>query len=65
MPIHHMALLWCLSNRHVSTVILGASKLSQLQDNLTALNNRELMTADLQAEIELILQNKPEGPKRF
>ncbi len=65
LPIHHMALLWCLSNRHVSTVILGASKLSQLQDNLTALKNRELMTADLQAEIELILQNKPEGPKRY
>ena len=30
MPIHHLALLWCLQNPHVSTVILGASKLSQL-----------------------------------
>jgi hypothetical protein len=34
LPVHHMALLWCLANRHVSTVILGASKRSQLEDNL-------------------------------
>ena len=65
LPIHHMALLWCLSNKNVSTVILGASKLTQLLDNLTAIDNREKFTNDLGAEIELILQNRPEGPKRF
>lgn len=65
MPIHHMALLWCLSNKNVSTVILGASKLSQLEDNLAALKNREKLSSEVRAEIETILQNKPEGPKRY
>ena len=51
-PIHHMALLWCLSNQNVSTVILGASKLSQLQDNLAAIKNRAKLAVDLKAEIE-------------
>jgi voltage-dependent potassium channel beta subunit len=65
MPIHHMALLWCLSNPHVSTVILGASKESQLKDNLAALKNRDLLTNAVKDEIEKIMMNKPEEPKRF
>src|SRR5262245_17234312 len=28
----HLALLWCLSNQNVSTVILGASRKTQLED---------------------------------
>ena len=60
-----MALLWCLSNPHVSTVILGASKRSQLEDNLSALDHREAFTAELKSQIELILGNQPEGPKRY
>ena len=65
LQLNHMALLWCLSNVHVSTVILGASKLSQLTDNLAALDCRETMTEDLKSRIELILDNKPEMPKRY
>ena len=65
MPIHHMALLWCLSNKNVSTVILGASKQSQLVDNLAALDNRAKLTDEVKNKIEAILQNKPEGPKRY
>ncbi len=65
MPIHHMALLWCLSNPHVSTVILGASKESQLKDNLAALESRHLMTDALKDKIEKILVNKPEAPRRY
>ena len=65
MPIHHMALLWCLSNPNVSTVILGASKLAQLNDNLEALKNRDKLTSDVKAKIEAIMQNKPEGLKRY
>lgn len=65
LPIHHMALLWCLSNPHVSTVILGASKESQLVDNLKALDKHDLMTDDLKSKIEAILQNKPDEPRRF
>jgi voltage-dependent potassium channel beta subunit len=32
-----MAIAWCLVNPHVSTVMLGASKLEQLEQNLAAL----------------------------
>lgn len=65
LPIHHMALLWCLENQNVSTVILGASRQSQLVDNLAALESKSLMTADVMTEIEAILNNKPDAPSRF
>jgi voltage-dependent potassium channel beta subunit len=65
MPIHHMALLWCLSNKHVSTVILGASKLTQLEDNLAALKSRDKITDDVKAKIEEILKNAPKQPQRY
>ncbi len=65
LPIHHMALLWCLSNPRVSTVILGASRLSQLTDNLGALENRAKLTPDVLAAIEAVMGNKPSQPARF
>ena len=65
MPIHHMALLWCLANPRVSTVILGASKIEQLHDNLSALKSREKMSADVMAAIEEVMGNKPAAPQRF
>jgi voltage-dependent potassium channel beta subunit len=65
LPIHHLALLWCLANPHVSTVILGASKKSQLEDNLSALKAKEKLTPDVLARIDEIVANKPEGPQRF
>lgn len=65
MPVHHLALLWCLQNPHVSTVILGASRLEQLTDNLAAFDAGPLMTPDVMAAIEAIVANKPEAPQRF
>lgn len=65
MSITHLALLWCLANRNVSTVILGASRASQLQDNLAALSHRQKMTSDVLDRIDTIVGNKPEGPRRF
>lgn len=65
LPIHHMALLWCLANKNVSTVILGASKKSQLEDNLTALDGREKLTPDVLDKIDAILGNKPAAPARY
>ena len=59
MSMTHMALAWCMKNPNVSTVILGASKLSQLEDNLKSLDALPKMTSDLMEKIELILQNKP------
>ena len=65
LPVHHMALLWCLQNPRVSTVILGASRLEQLTDNLAALDAKPLMTPDVLAAIEEIVANKPAAPQRF
>ncbi len=65
LPIHHMALLWCLNNPNVSTVILGASRISQLTDNLSALKARDRFTPDLVEAIEKIVANKPQDPALF
>lgn len=63
--ITHLALLWCLRTPHVSTVILGASRLSQLDDNLAALKHKDKLTPDVIEKIEAILGNKPAEPRRF
>jgi voltage-dependent potassium channel beta subunit len=65
LPIHHLALLWCNANPNVSTVILGASKLSQLKDNLEALQHKSKITPEVLAEMERIVGNKPPAPQRF
>ena len=65
LPVHHLALLWCLQNPRVSTVILGASRSTQLQDNLSALASKPKMTPEVMEAIEAIVQNRPEQPQRF
>ena len=65
LPLTHLALLWCLRNPRVSTVILGASRVSQLQDNLKALDQKALMTAEVMARFEGIMGNSPEAAARF
>jgi len=61
----HLSLLWCLANPHVSTVILGASRLSQLEDNLAALAHKDKVTPEIMARIDDIVGNKPAGPLRY
>jgi voltage-dependent potassium channel beta subunit len=58
-PMAQMSLAWCLKNPNVSTVILGASKVSQLEENLQCLQVKEMLTNDVMEEIETILDNKP------
>ena len=60
-----LALAWCLANPRVSTVILGASKLEQLLENLTALDVLEKLDDSVLERIEDVLQNKPKLPQRF
>jgi voltage-dependent potassium channel beta subunit len=54
-----LALLWCLSNQNVSSTILGASKLSQLEENLKVLELKPKYCLELQNKIESIINNKP------
>ena len=53
------SLAWCLKNPNVSTVILGASKVSQLKENLQAIDAIPLLTPEILEKIETILNNKP------
>ena len=57
-----LAIAWCLKNPNVSTVILGASKLHQLEETLEAINDVELLTDEVSELIEEKLDNKPEHP---
>ena len=57
-----MSLAWCLKNPHVSTVILGASRVSQLEENLKALALVPKLTDEVMARIETIVDNKPKPP---
>lgn len=59
MPLSHLGLCWCLKNKNVSTVILGASRVSQLEENLKSLDSLPKLTDEVMAKIEEILQNKP------
>jgi len=49
-----LALAWALVNPHVSTVILGATSVSQLQENLGCLAVLPLLTPAVKAELEAI-----------
>jgi voltage-dependent potassium channel beta subunit len=49
-----LAIAWCLKNPHVSSVILGASRVGQLQENLGALEVAAQLTPDVMSRIEKI-----------
>lgn len=57
-----LALAWCLKNPNVSTVILGASKIQHLKENLKAIDVVDLITTEVSERLEVILQNKPVAP---
>ena len=56
------AIAWCLKNPNVSTVILGASKIPQLEENLKAIDALPLLTSDVMNSVDLVLNNKPVLP---
>ena len=62
LSLPRMAVAWVLKNPNVSTVILGASKLTQLKENLKALDDVDVLTPDVLERIEGILGNKPIAP---
>lgn len=54
-----LAIAWCLKNQYLSSVILGASRTEQLQENLGALEIVPKLTPEMMERIEGVLQNKP------
>jgi voltage-dependent potassium channel beta subunit len=49
-----LAIAWCLLNPNVSTVILGASRVEQLEENLKALEVVPLLTDEVQEQLAAI-----------
>jgi voltage-dependent potassium channel beta subunit len=58
-----LSIAWCLSNPHVSTVILGATKKTQLLENLKALDVVNSLTPEIMEKIESIMKTKPILPE--
>ena len=54
-----LSIAWCLKNNNVSTVILGATNTKQLDENLSSIDHKELLDAEIMNEIDEILDNKP------
>jgi len=54
---------WCLKNPNVSTAILGASKPSQLEENLKALDAVRLLTDEVMHQVDAVMGNKPVLPE--
>lgn len=57
-----LSIAWCLTNPNVSTVLLGATKMDQLKENLDSAEFVYLFTTEVIEEIESILCNKPKQP---
>ncbi len=54
-----LAIAWCLKNPYLSSVILGASRVEQLTENLKAPDVVAKLTPDVMERIDTILGNKP------
>jgi voltage-dependent potassium channel beta subunit len=58
-----LAVAWCLKNKHVSTVMLGASKLEQLKESIKSNEYQQIISSEIENRLEEILQNKPLKPQ--
>ena len=50
-----LAIAWCVANPHVSTVITGASRVEQVEENLRALDVLPLLTPEVMARSRRLL----------
>eukprot|EP00850_Spirogloea_muscicola_P012961 SM000086S23013 [mRNA] locus=s86:16352:18039:- [translate_table: standard] len=60
-----LALAWCAKNPNVSTVITGATKESQIEENMKALTAIPKLTPEVMERIEAIIRSKPALPDNF
>jgi len=58
-----LAIAWCLKNSNCSSVITGASKVSQVHENFQSLAVVGKLTVSVMDEIEKVLNNKPKPVK--
>ena len=62
-PLAVLSLAWCIKNPHVTTAIIGATKVEQLQQNLQALDLLPKITNEVMERIDVIMDNKPVLPE--
>lgn len=60
--LSRMSIAWVLKNPNISTAILGASKVEQLEDTLQSLEVLPKLTTEVMERIEGIMDNKPKMP---
>lgn len=53
-----LAIAWCLKNPRVSTVILGASRTTQLEENLQAVEAQDRLTPEVMGQLEQTLSQE-------
>ncbi len=58
-PLARLAIAWTLKNSNVSTVILGASRIEQLKENLKALDDVKLIDDSIMKKIKSELSRIP------
>ncbi|CAB4261971.1 unnamed protein product [Prunus armeniaca] len=64
-PLAQLAIAWCAANPNVSSVITGATKESQIQENMKAVDVIPLLTPAVMEKIEAVVQSKPKRPESY
>jgi len=54
-----LALAWTLRNKDVSTTLCGFSRVSQVEENVKAVEIYQKFTSEIDERIEKLLKNKP------
>ncbi|WP_257657607.1 potassium channel beta subunit family protein [Parapedobacter lycopersici] len=57
------AIAWCIRNPNVTSAILGATKTTQLEENLKALEVLPLLSDDVMEQVDQLMQTKPAVPE--
>jgi len=63
MSTARLSIAWAINNENVTTAILGASKKTQLTENLKAIEDKEKLTPEIMEKIDGIMKNKPVQPQ--
>jgi len=61
----NLAIAWCMRKGYVSSVILGATNVDQLKQNLQSVDIISKITPEVEERIEKILNNKPKDVVDF
>ncbi|KAK1390722.1 putative voltage-gated potassium channel subunit beta [Heracleum sosnowskyi] len=64
-PLAQLSIAWCAANPNVSSVITGATKVHQIEENMKAIKVIPLLTPEIMDRIEAVVQTKPKKPDSY